>query len=165
MLLISQVASPGQIAAAEELLREYTAWAISLEPGSEHAPAFEGLDRELATLPGVYAPPKGRLLLATHEGRPAGCVCLRRHDAETGEVKRLYVRPGFRGLNVGRQLIARLLEEARAAGYRRMVLDSHKSMTAAHALYEAAGFRRVSPPDDVPDRIKEIAVFMECELS
>jgi GNAT superfamily N-acetyltransferase len=161
---ISQVESLGQIAAAEELLREYTTWAISLEAGSEHAPAFHDLDRELATLPGIYAPPKGRLLLATHEGRPAGCVCLRAHDAVTCEVKRLYVRLEFRGLKIGQLLIARLLEEARGAGYKRIILDSHRSMSSAHALYEAAGFRRVSPPADVPETIKEIAIFMERDL-
>jgi len=164
MLVVSQAESPSQIAAVEELLREYTTWAFTLEAGSEHAPAFQGLDRELATLPGIYAPPKGRLLLATVDGRPAGCVCLKGNDAVTCEVKRLYVRPGFRGMKIGEQLIANLLEEARGEGYRRVVLDSHHSMKAAHARYEAAGFRRVSPPDDVPDRIKAIAIFMECEL-
>jgi GNAT superfamily N-acetyltransferase len=161
---IEQAETPQQIAAVEELLREYTAWAFTLEAGSEEAPAFEGLDRELATLPGVYAPPSGRLLLATVNDRPAGCVGLRKVDAATSEVKRLYVRPGFRGLKLGPQLVARLVEEARKEGYRRIVLDSHHSMTAAHAVYEAAGFRRVSPPDDLPEWIRSIAIFMELDL-
>jgi GNAT superfamily N-acetyltransferase len=161
---IAQAETPEQIAAVAALLHEYTAWALTLEPGSEHAPAFENLHRELATLPGVYGPPSGRLLLASVDGRAAGCVGLRSVDAATCEVKRLYVRPGFRGLKVGAQLVARLLEEARAAGYRRIILDSHHTMTTAHAVYEAAGFRRTAPPADMPDWIKSIAIFMERDL-
>ena len=164
MVRIAQAETPEAIAAVEELLREYTAWALTLEAGSEEAPAFEGLDRELATLPGVYAPPSGRLLLATVDDRPAGCVGLRKLDDATCEVKRLYVRPGFRGLKLGPLLVTRLVEEARHAGYRRIVLDSHHSMTAAHAVYEAAGFRRVPPPDDLPEWIRSIAIFMELDL-
>ena len=164
MVLVAQAETAEQLAAVGALLHEYTAWAITLEPGSENAPAFEGLHRELATLPGAYGPPSGRLLLASVDGRPAGCVGFRKHDDATCEVKRLYVRPEFRGLKVGPQLVARLLEEARAAGYRRIVLDSHHTMTAAHAVYEAAGFRRAAPRDDVPDWIRSIAVFMERDL-
>ena len=116
MLGISQVKTDAQITAAQELFREYTAWAFTLTAGSDQAPTFQGLEEELATLPGVYAPPAGRLLLAMQAGQPAGCICLKGHNATTCELKRLYVRPTFRGLHIGWQLVNRLVKEARQAG-------------------------------------------------
>jgi putative acetyltransferase len=71
----------------------------------------------------------------------------------------------MRGLNIGTRLIERLVEEARNAGYRRIVLDSHMSMTKAHAIYEGAGFRRVPAPTDFPEEVKAVAIFMECDLA
>jgi GNAT superfamily N-acetyltransferase len=165
LLTISQVESRAEVAAVQELLREYTAWAFTLMPDSDQAPTFQGLEDELKALPGVYAPPAGRLLLAMHDGEPAGCVCLKPHDATTCELKRLYVRPTMRGLNVGWQLVNRLIEEARRSGYQRMVLDSHASMKKAHEIYEAAGFKRVGAPDGFPESLRPVVVFMECDLS
>ena len=162
---ITQAATGDQLAAVRELVREYTAWAFTLEEGSDKAPTFQGLDAELAALPGAYAPPSGRLLLATVDGQPAGCVCLRGHDASTCELKRLYVRPTMRGLNLGSKLVSALIDEARRSGYRRMVLDSHMSMKKAHELYRAAGFRDVSAPPDFPEHLKPVVVFMELDLA
>ena len=162
---ITQAVTEAQLEAVRELIREYTAWAFTLEAGSENAPTFQGLDAELAALPGAYAPPAGRLLLATHEGRPAGCVCFRRTDATTCELKRLYVRPTMRGLNLGSRLVGTLLDEARRSGYRRMILDSHSSMTKAHEVYRAAGFRDVDAPADFPEELKPVVVFMEMDLA
>jgi GNAT superfamily N-acetyltransferase len=164
MLTISQVNSEAEIVAVRELMREYATWAFTLVPGSNKAPAWEGFDQELATLPGVYAPPAGRLLLAMQDGQPAGCVCLKAHDATNSELKRLYVRPTFRGQNIGQQLVEMLIEEARQSGYQRIVLDSHISMKKAHAIYQEVGFRLVSAPDDFPENLKPIVVFMECDL-
>lgn len=164
MLSISQVRAQSEIRDARDLLREYTAWAFTLEAGSERAPTFQGLEEELAALPGIYAPPTGRLLIAMHDGQAAGCVALKGHDATTAELKRLYVRPSFRGLDIGRRLVAALVSEARAMGYRRVILDSHASMTKAHELYEAAGFRRVGPPPGFPEELKAVVVFMELTL-
>lgn len=161
---IVQAATPHQIQRVRELIREYTDWAFASTTGSTGAPTFEGLDEELATLPGEFAPPDGRLLLATLDGNPAGCIALRRHGANTGEVKRLYVRPGFRGHAIGEKLVTRVLAEARAAGYRRMVLDSHRTMTRAHDLYRGAGFHDVPAPDDFPEHLKSLAIFMEMDL-
>jgi GNAT superfamily N-acetyltransferase len=163
--IITQAATEDQIAAIRELIREYTAWAFTLAEGSDKAPTFQGLDAELAALPGVYSPPAGRLLLATLEGQPAGCVCFKGHDASTCELKRLYVRPTMRGLNLGWKLVSTLVEEARRSGYRRMVLDSHMSMKKAHELYRAAGFKDVSAPSDFPEELKPIVVFMELDLA
>jgi GNAT superfamily N-acetyltransferase len=161
MLTISQVHTRFEIEAVQELLREYIPWVFTLVEGSEKAPTFEGMEQELATLPGIYAPPAGRLLLAMQDGQPAGCIALKKQDAKTGELKRLYVRPTFRGLNIGKQLVTVLIEEAREAGYTRLALDSHISMTKAHEIYHVAGFRTVSAPPDFPEALKPIVVFME----
>ncbi|MEJ2710982.1 MAG: GNAT family N-acetyltransferase [Anaerolineales bacterium] len=132
---------------------------------SDKAPTFQGLERELASLPGVYAPPSGRLLLARQDSRAAGCIALKGHDAATGELKRLFVRPAFRGHKIGRQLVAALIEAAREQGYRRLVLGSHISMKSAHALYQAAGFHKVDTPSDFPENLKPLVVFMEMDLA
>jgi len=161
---IRQVGSEAEIEAVRNLLREYIAWALSLSAFSDTAPTFQRVDEELATLPGIYSPPAGRLLLATHKGVPAGCVCLKPHHDTTCEVKRLYVDPAMRGLSIGRLLIERLLEEARQSGYERIVLDSHVTMTKAHGIYESAGFRRVPTPSDFPEHLREVAIFMELDL-
>ena len=165
MLTIAQANSEAEIAAIRELMREYATWAFSIVPGSEETPAWAGFNAELATLPGAYAPPAGRLLLAMQDGQPAGCICLKGHDDTTSELKRLYVRPTFRGQNIGQQLVKMLVEEARQSNYQRIVLDSHISMKKAHAIYLEVGFRQVSAPDDFPEDIKPVVVFMECDLS
>lgn len=163
-LTIAQVQSADDIGAVQALFREYMDWTNTLGFDSGDAPTFEGFEDEVATLPGVYAPPRGRLLLARHDGTPAGCVALRPHAGGTCELKRLYVRTAMRGLRVGWLLVEGLLEEARRSGYTRMVLDSHRSMTKAHEIYRAQGFRTVGPPDDFPGSLKPIVVFMECDL-
>jgi GNAT superfamily N-acetyltransferase len=165
VVAISQVVTPAQIRDVQDLFREYTDWAFTLTADLDDTPpTFEGFEAELASLPGIYGPPTGRLLLATIDGRPAGCIAFRGHGAGTCELKRLYVRPGFRGQAIGQKLVAVLLTEGRAEGYGRIVLDSHRSMTAAHRIYEAAGFRRVSAPPDFPEALKPIVVFMELAL-
>jgi len=163
--MIAQVRTADDIREVQELLREYTTWAFTLEAGSEHAPTFQGLETELATLPGIYAPPSGCLLLARRDGRAAGCVALKGHDAATAELKRLYVRPGFRGAKFGAGLVAALLQEARGLGYRRVTLDSHASMRKAHEIYESAGFRRVEAPAGFPEAMKSRVVFMETAIA
>jgi GNAT superfamily N-acetyltransferase len=105
--------------------------------------SFQDFETELQTLPGDYAPPRGRLLLA--DGLPAGCVAMRPLAGDTYEMKRLYVRPPFRKTGLGRELAERILLEARAAGYRRMCLDTLPAMTGAQRLYEILGFREIPP--------------------
>ena len=120
------------------LLREYAA-------SLDFDLCFQGFEQELADLPGKYAPPDGRLWLATCAAGPAGCVAIRKLDEGICEMKRLYVRPSLRGAGVGRLLASTAIAQARDMGYRLMRLDTAPSMTAAIALYRSLGFRQIAP--------------------
>ena len=117
MIEISDALDPADIEAARELLREYQE-AIGIDLG------FQGFAAEVEGLPGEYAPPRGRLLLAREDGVIVGCVAMRPLSGDTSEMKRLFVRPRSRASGVGRQLAERVIADARAIGYRRMYLDT-----------------------------------------
>jgi ribosomal protein S18 acetylase RimI-like enzyme len=151
---IRHALTPRDFELARTLFLEYAQWLkVDL--------CFQGFDEELATLPGAYAHPRGCLLLAGHSGKAFACIALRPLDsdatcsrggasAETtaalvGEVKRLYVQPAHRGEGWGKRLAQKLLEEARAIGYRELKLDTLSWMTAARALYAELGFRECAP--------------------
>ena len=142
---IVQVTTPDGIAHARTLLQEY-ARALDFDL------CFQSFDAELANLPGEYAPPSGRLLLAYIKDEPAGSIALHaipdasQPEKTICEMKRLYVRPKFRGHDLGRQLIDRVLSEARAIGYTHMRLDTISgTMDRAIALYRAYGFYEIPP--------------------
>lgn len=105
--------------------------------------SFQGFEEELEGLPGEYAPPAGRLLLGRSGDRVGGCVALRPFGSGECEMKRLYVRPEFRGSGMGRMLVTRIVEEARVIGYARMRLDTLPGMERAIRLYESLSFRDV----------------------
>jgi putative acetyltransferase len=154
---IVEATSVEQVEQVRTLFVEYRA-ELAVEP------CFHSFDEEIASLPGVYAPPAGKLLLANVVGQPVGCIGLRPFPSEGGcEMKRLYVRPPFRGDKLGRKLAERIIHEARRLGYSSMRLDSHPpSMEAAIKMYRKLGFREVSPDpvDPVPGLI-----YMELSLA
>ena len=124
---------------ARQLFREYEAW-LGLDL------CFQGFENELAELPGKYVKPGGRLYVAYADGGPAGCVAFRPFDEETAEMKRLFVRPGFQGLGIGRKLVELVLEDSRRSGYYGIVLDTYPAkMGTAIELYTKLGFREISP--------------------
>jgi len=136
MLQILPATTIEQVESVRELWRSY--WS---EFG--FTPCFQGFDREVAELPGKYAPPSGRLLMAVEDGEVIGAIALRAVDAETCEAKRLYVIPAHRGGGISRLLMRRIMDEARSIGYRRMVGDTMPVMTQALAMYDRMGFRRI----------------------
>ncbi|HEY8906377.1 MAG TPA: GNAT family N-acetyltransferase [Rhodoferax sp.] len=138
MLIVRQAAFPMDQDAVVSIFREYvTSPSVSLD--------FQEYETEFAGLPGKYAAPEGRLLLACEGDTVLGCVALRRVDASTCEMKRVYVRPAARGRNLGRQLVEALLREAKLAGYSRICLDVLPEFTAAQTLYKSLGFVSAAP--------------------
>ena len=152
---LSQATTSDDIQNARQLFEEYaSSLGFSL--------CFQNFDQELESLPGKYSPPSGRLLLAYSNEQLAGCIALRQLDAHTCEMKRLFVRPDFRGAKLGKVLVEAIIAEARAIGYKRMCLDTVPGkMDRAIGLYEAIGFRDVEPYYDNP---VEGARFMELHL-
>lgn len=138
MIRVTQAQSPDEIAIVRSLMREYQQrLGIDL--------CFQGFEAELAALPGSYAPPSGRLLLALHEDTPVGCVALQRVSDSRAEMKRLYVPPSARGLGVGRRLVTETLAAAQVIGYSEVVLDTLPNMVEAQRLYQQFGFREIEP--------------------
>ena len=150
-----QAQTAEQIEEARRLFREYADWLqIDL--------CFQDFEKELAELPSDYLPPSARLLLAYHNSELAGCIALRRYDPRTCEMKRLFLREQFRGQGFGRQLIARIIREAKQIGYAAMRLDTlPPKMNDAIGLYRSYGFKEIAPyyQNPVPG-----AVFMELDL-
>ncbi len=137
-MMIRAATSDADLQEVRELFREYAEWlAVDL--------CFQNFDQELAGLPGDYAPPVGRLWIADEQDEIVGCVALRRLEEPVCELKRLYVRPPFRGTGLGRGLVEHAMQEARRLGYHRMRLDTLPKMSAAQALYQSLGFREIEP--------------------
>ncbi|MGA2060788.1 MAG: GNAT family N-acetyltransferase [Thermoguttaceae bacterium] len=151
---ICQATTPDEIAQVRSLFEEYAAWLkVDL--------CFQGFETELVGLPGDYMPPRGRLLLVLAGDEIKGCIALRSLDGRVCEMKRLFVRPAFRGQGIGRLLAERIITEARAIGYVTMKLDTLPSMRAATRLYESLGFVHCGAYYDTP---LNDTIFMELQL-
>ena len=136
MIQIIQATAGDQLAIARDLIIEYAA---SLDIDLD----FQNFEQELNDLPGDYAPPKGQILIARLKQETAGCVALRKFDQTCCEMKRLYVKPEFRGSGVGRALADAIIAQAREAGYTAMRLDTLPFMGTARTLYKTLGFKEI----------------------
>lgn len=152
-----QAVHPHELDEARRLIRNYAEWlAVDL--------SYQSFEQELAALPGCYAPPAGRLLLARVAGETAGCVGVRPLEPGICEMKRLWVEPGYAGRGLGRTLAEAAIAAARAIGYQRMRLDTlPERMPAAQHLYRSLGFVDIPPyyQNPLPDPVR----MLELELT
>ena len=159
---IIQVETPEHLESIRELFREYFQFIcdyLGVDLG------YQGVAAELAALPGYYAPPRGRLLIALDGEQPAGCVALRAMEGDACEIKRMYVKPAYQGQGLGRALGERVIEEARQIGYKLIRLDTAERLTAARQLYTSLGFCERAPYYQVPPDVLRQTVFMEMSLA
>jgi ribosomal protein S18 acetylase RimI-like enzyme len=149
-----QAVSAGHLQDVKSLFMEYAATLGC-------SPCLQNIEQEVDHLPGEYARPEGSILLADDDGAYAGCVALRKVDGGICEMRRLYLRPAFRGRKIGRGLAEALINEARRAGYNRMRLYTLPSMKEAISLYRSLGFKDIPPYGQhiIPD-----ALYMELRL-
>jgi GNAT superfamily N-acetyltransferase len=168
MISITDATSPSQLDSVRDLMRAFIAWHRERHTQDLHLidTYFDSaaLEEELATLPGAYSPPSGRLLLATHDGTPGGCVALRRIDTQRCEMKRMFVYPHLQGRGIGLALAQRAIEDARSSGYRTMLLDTSIRQAEAKALYSRLGFEIIPPYYELPADLRGWLIFMELNL-
>jgi GNAT superfamily N-acetyltransferase len=168
LLSIIQATTEKQIQHVRELLAEYFEYlrtdVDTALADLNDAPPLAGYREELAGLPGKYASPDGRLLLAQYDGAIAGCVAFQRITEDICEVKRLWTRPEFRGKKIGRALVERLIEEAREVGYTSMILSTVDILKEAQSLYRSLGFELTAPYFDGPEELMAHEIFMKLIL-
>lgn len=167
-LEIVSATTPDQLDAVRGLMQAFVDWHLGRNGADRDlveryfdAGAFE---EELASLPGKYAPPHGRLLLAELNGQPVGCVALRALDAGACEMKRMFVPPAFHSQGVGRALAEAVIDDAKAIGYTTMRLDTSREQHQALGLYRSLGFVEIAPYYDVPPEMVGWLVYMELPL-
>lgn len=154
MAEIVQATTPDQTKEVRELILEY-AMTLSCEP------CLQRIEEDVAHLPGEYAPPDGRLLLALDDGKPAGCVALRKIGESVFEMRRMYVRQASRGRKIGKTLAEQCINEARTEGGRSVRLYTLPSMHEAIRLYRSLDFREIVP---YGEHVIEGALYMELKL-
>ena len=158
MEFVNGLEHPQEIGA---LFREYTDMLVEGDPTFAYYLELQDYDEELRHLEGKYGPPRGALILATEDGEAAGCIALKEMDERRCELKRLYVRPAFRGRALGRTLTEMIIARAREAGYREMLLDTLPFLQSAQRLYRSVGFREIEKYNDSP---MDGATYMILEL-
>jgi len=148
------------------MVREFSDWAFKTFHPEETTPppAFADVEKELAHLPGKYADPDGAILLALVDDQVVGCIAGFRHDANTTEVSRLWVRSQGRGHGVGTALVERFVHLSQSNGYKRIVLRSHRAMTSAHRIYQEAGFEIMDGRGEFPS-IRDNALAMQKDIA
>ena len=169
MITVMQASSSTEIQDAKTLLAEYFEF-LQREVDTDVddldvVPPVAGYREELANLPGRYAPPDGRLLVAYDGANSAGCVGLYKREHGIGEVKRLWVRPDFRSRQVGRRLMETLIAEARAAGYEAILLSTVDKLKAATSLYTSLGFQPTESYFDLPPTMIAHEIFLRLDLA
>jgi ribosomal protein S18 acetylase RimI-like enzyme len=157
MNLKFETALPEKTQAVESAKKLFTEYAESLN----FSLCFQGFDRELAELPGEYAPPSGRLLLASYDDNLVGCVALRKIDNDVCEMKRLYLRSEFRGKGLGKKMANEIVKLAQEIGYRKIWLDTVPTMKEAISLYHSLGFAEI---DKYRENPIPGAIFMELDF-
>ena len=162
MIRIIEVQTASELMQVKDLFRAYFQF-LAQEDGLDIS--YPGIEDELANLPGKFAPPEGRLIMAVTSEQAMGCAALRRIDEQVCELKRMFVLPQFRGQGVGKALARKLIEDARTMGYECMRLDTGNFWKAAIQLYESLGFQRIEPDHDVPEDRRGISIFMELGLN
>lgn len=168
MVTVVQVTTDDQIHKTQELFVEYFDFLrtdVDKVDDLDAVPPLAGYREEIASLPGRYSPPDGRLLLATDDDKAAGCVAFYQLDEGVCEVKRLWVRPNFRGKKVGRILVERLIDEARQIGYQAIVLSTVDVLKEAIGLYRSFGFEVIKPYYEMPEEMLAHEIFMRLDLS
>ena len=167
MIEISQLETEEDLETVNRLNWEYLEWCVAQANDSlgEHLDIDKYYKNSLNDQ-AAFLTESGRLLLAKEDGEIGGIICLKKIRDDVSEVKRLYVRPGFRGKKIGEKLISRLIEEARAIGYSKILLDSDPYMSNAHKIYKAMGFVETAPysESEVDDEYAQHMIYMELVL-
>ena len=168
-MIVREAQSPSDLAAVARLMRAFIDWHYDRHASDRHIIDSyfdpEKFAAELAGLPGEFAPPRGRLLVAEEDGRIAGCVALRGLGDGDCEMKRMFVAPDFHGKGVGLLLGRSIVEQAKAIGYRRMLLDTGPAQREAQGLYRKLGFRDIEPYYELEPQVRDWLVFMELDLT
>lgn len=145
-----------------ELFSEYTKMLVEGDPSFQDYLDIQNYEEEIAHLETKYGLPEGRLYLAYWEGKPAGCIGLRKLDEKNCEMKRLYVRPAFRGKGVGGRLVRQIIADAGEAGYSHMLLDTLPFLESAVGMYRKYGFYEIPSYNDSP---MDTSIYMRLDLA
>ncbi len=168
MVEIKPVSTETQFQQLGQLMTEYIAWDAQETANlgldvKEFLDFYYGNDSESGL--DDFSPPQGCLLIATLEDHPVGCIGFRRLEDKVCELKRLYIRPEYRGKHIGRHLGETLIEQARRSGYKIIRLETATFMLGAHKLYQRLGFKVCEPYYEIPESLRKFAFFMELSLS